>query len=82
MQANTQQRLYSLHQAEAALGVSRSTLYRLMERGQLRTVKIGDRRLIPLVELERLCGDTETNDSDTKFHRPSLRNCEGIGETK
>jgi excisionase family DNA binding protein len=57
MHTSTQQRLYSLHQVETALGVSRSTLYRLMERGELRSVKIGDRRLIPIIELERLCGE-------------------------
>ena len=56
MHTNTQQRLYSLYQAETALGVSRSTLYRLMERGELRSVKIGDRRLIPIFELDRMCG--------------------------
>jgi excisionase family DNA binding protein len=56
MHANAQPRLYSLHEAETALRVSRSTLYRLIERGELRSVKIGDRRLIPILEVDRLCG--------------------------
>lgn len=45
--------------AEAArrLGVSRATIYGLLEHGQLRSVKVGRRRLIPVSELHRLVGD-------------------------
>jgi excisionase family DNA binding protein len=46
---------YSLSEAELATGLSRSTLYRLMARGELGTVKRGKRRLIPTQELQRLC---------------------------
>lgn len=46
---------YSLTEAELATGLSRSTLYRLMARGELGTVKRGKRRLIPTDELARLC---------------------------
>lgn len=47
---------YSLSETELATGLSRSTLYRLMARGELGTVKRGKRRLIPTEELRRLCG--------------------------
>lgn len=49
---------YSIAESEAATGLSRATLYRLMDRGLLRTVKFGGaggRRLIPVEELNRLC---------------------------
>jgi excisionase family DNA binding protein len=47
---------FSIEEAQQASTLSRRTLYRLIRRGQLRTVKRGARRLIPRVELERLCG--------------------------
>jgi len=41
------ERIYiSIREAGSALGVSRSTIYRLMDGGQLETVKIGRRRLV------------------------------------
>lgn len=41
------ERIYiSIREAGRALGVSRSTIYRLMDGGHLQTVKIGRRRLI------------------------------------
>lgn len=45
---------YSLDEAARSLGLSRRTLYDLMDRGQLATVKLGKRRLVPATELERL----------------------------
>ena len=44
--------LYSLQEAQALLGIGRSTLYRLMERGEIETVHIGTRRLIARVAIE------------------------------
>lgn len=46
---------YSLAECEALTGLSRSTLYRLQARGELKTVKIGGSRLVPAKDLERLC---------------------------
>jgi excisionase family DNA binding protein len=41
------ERIYiSIREAGSALGVSRSTIYRLMDGGHLQAVKIGRRRLI------------------------------------
>jgi excisionase family DNA binding protein len=45
---------YSMAETESLLGLSRSSLYRLIEAGQLRTVLYGRRRLVPARELERL----------------------------
>ena len=47
---------YSLAEGEALSGLSRSSLYRLIAAGKLKTVQRGRRRLIPAQELERLCG--------------------------
>lgn len=40
-------RLLSVHDACAALGIGRSALYGVVGRGELRSFKIGRRRLIP-----------------------------------
>jgi excisionase family DNA binding protein len=43
-----------LAEAEAFSSLSRSTLHRLMRNGELKYLKVGDRRLIPRCELKRL----------------------------
>jgi excisionase family DNA binding protein len=45
---------YSLAEAEALSGLSRSTLYRMMAAGALKTVQRGRRRLVPAEELTRI----------------------------
>lgn len=39
--------LHDVDDAARALGISRRTVYELMKRGELRTVLIGRRRLVP-----------------------------------
>ena len=51
---------YSLDEAAQSLGLSRRTLYHLMDAGKLSTVKLGKRRLVPAQELERLIRPTES----------------------
>jgi excisionase family DNA binding protein len=48
--------LLDLEPAADELGVSRSTLYRLLNDGSVRSVKIGRRRLIERDELVRFVG--------------------------
>jgi excisionase family DNA binding protein len=43
--------LYGVEEAVAALRLSRSVLYELIRSGQLRTVKQGRRRLVPVSAL-------------------------------
>jgi excisionase family DNA binding protein len=43
--------LYRVDEAAAALRLSRSVLYELIRSGQLRTVKAGRRRLVPVAAL-------------------------------
>lgn len=45
---------YSLAETEAMCGLSRSSLYRLIAAGRLKTVHCGRRRLVPTRELSRL----------------------------
>jgi excisionase family DNA binding protein len=44
----------SVAEALVAVGVSRATLYRLIGRKQLATLKIGSRRLVPVAEIDAL----------------------------
>jgi excisionase family DNA binding protein len=52
--ASGQRRVYQVNEATAAFRLSRSTLYKLMSVGTLRSVKVGGRRLIPVEALEAL----------------------------
>ena len=45
---------YSPEEAAGIIGVSRKTIYNLLERQQLRSVKIGKRRVIPAAALAEL----------------------------
>ena len=49
--ADVQAVLYGVDKAAAALRLSRSVLYELIRSGQLRTVKQGRRRLVPVSAL-------------------------------
>jgi excisionase family DNA binding protein len=49
----------SLAEFEAITGVARSTLYRMIRRGQLRTVQRGRRRLVPVSEVTAAKARTE-----------------------
>lgn len=52
---------YSMQEAADLLGVSRSHVYNLAERGQLRLVRIGRRTVVPATEIDRLlAGETLT----------------------
>ena len=46
------------------LNISRCTFYRMMERGEIRTVKVGGSRRVPLWELERLLDSYEEETGD------------------
>lgn len=42
---------YNINDAAAALGLSRRTIYNLIDAGQIRKVKIGRRSLIPATDI-------------------------------
>jgi excisionase family DNA binding protein len=51
---------FSIPEAASALGVCPRTIYSLMGSGNLRTIRIGRRRLIPRDELNRLGAEGST----------------------
>lgn len=51
---------YRIDEAAEQANVSRSTLYRLIATGKLRTIKIGRCRLIPTASLQKLMGTGAT----------------------
>jgi excisionase family DNA binding protein len=52
--------LYGVEEAAAALRLSRSMLYELIRSGQLRTVKQGRRRLVPVTALAEYVASLES----------------------
>ena len=51
---------YSVTQFCRALGISRTTFYKLVKERVIRTLSIGKRRLVPSSELTRLLENTDT----------------------
>jgi excisionase family DNA binding protein len=49
-----ERRALSVAEAARAVGISRATLYRLVQQKRLATVKIGSRRLVPVTALDNL----------------------------
>ena len=56
--------LASIPDAQRALGIGRSTAYRLIEEGQLETVKIGRRTLVKVSSIRMLAGEPYDNDNN------------------
>ena len=50
---------YSYAEAELVTGLSRSSIYRAVKRGDLRSMKVGNRVIIPVGDLAKLCGTSE-----------------------
>ncbi|MCR6699708.1 MAG: helix-turn-helix domain-containing protein [Dokdonella sp.] len=44
---------HTIPSAARMLGIGRTSLYELMQRGELKTIRIGTRRLVPDSELHR-----------------------------
>jgi excisionase family DNA binding protein len=56
MTSNDKKAALSISEACNYSGLSRSTLYRLIEAGELPSIKVAGRRLIRPVELDKLLG--------------------------
>lgn len=55
--------LASIPDAQRALGIGRSTAYRLIEDGKLEAVKIGRRTLIRVSSIRALAGEEPAHDN-------------------
>lgn len=55
--------LASIPDAQIALGIGRSTAYRLIDDGTLETIKIGRRTLIKVSSIRALAGEPFDNDN-------------------
>jgi excisionase family DNA binding protein len=53
-------RAYRINEAAASCRLSRSTIYKLIAAGELRSVKVGGRRLIPVEAIEALLAGTDS----------------------
>ena len=53
--------LLDIPRACAQLGLSRASLYRLMQTGRLESVQVGRRRLVPTAALERFVDDLRSD---------------------
>ncbi len=51
--------LFAIAEAATILGIGRTNVYALLKRGELRSVKIGGRRLIPRQALEDFVRDLQ-----------------------
>ena len=50
---------YSVTEAAAALGVSKTLIYQMIRRGELPSVKIGARRVVPVAAIHELLGQRD-----------------------
>lgn len=48
----------SIKEAVRFTSLSQSTVYRMIERGEIETVKLGGRRLVKIASLKRALGDS------------------------
>lgn len=59
--------LTSISDAQRALGIGRTTAYRLIEAGKLEKVKIGRRTLIKVASIKALAGEEQhSNQSESE----------------
>jgi excisionase family DNA binding protein len=76
---STVERLLAIDEAAAILGIARSTLYGLIGRGEVATLKIGRRRLIPTGSIEHLIRDGDRSAGFVPAARARAQEGSGVG---
>ena len=61
--ARLPQKAVSVDDAALMLGVGRSTMYELMEKGRVRSAKVGSRRPVPVAGLDDFLAEADTGGS-------------------
>lgn len=61
--ADVQRKTYTVDQAAELLGIGRNTAYEAVRRGEIPTIKIGRRLLVPRTALERMLAGEGANDA-------------------
>ena len=62
----TERRTLTIEEAAKALGVSRGAAYAAAGRGELPTVRIGKRYVVPKSQLEKMLGETFDDIADAE----------------
>lgn len=65
MASGDERRTYTVEEAGALLGVSRTLAYAAARDGSLPTIRIGRRLLVPRARLHELLGETPTRDPES-----------------
>lgn len=52
---------FSPEETRRALGISKSLIYRLINQGEIKTIRLGHRHIIPRSEIERIIKVNYTN---------------------
>lgn len=60
-ESHSQRRTISVEEAARRLGVSRNTAYEAAGRGEIPTIKIGRRLLVPVIAFERMLDRPTSN---------------------
>ena len=84
MAAWTPKFAYSTSDAAKAIGISRSTLYQLVRRGDLEVLHIGTRALVPVSSIAKLLGMSPSDlvgPSDPQPARPAIAVAENLQAT-
>jgi excisionase family DNA binding protein len=74
-------RTLTIEQAAAVLGVGRSVAYRAARSGELPTIRLGKRLLVPRQKLAAMLGETNEN-SDPAGNRIAVQTADGDGHGK
>ena len=58
----------SIDEAAAILGISRNTAYRAAKRGEIKTIRIGDRLLVLRSFIDRILTSTREDEPENEDH--------------
>ena len=57
----TERRTMTVEEAAKALGIGRNTAYEAIRRGEIPVIRIGDRKLVPIIAIEQMLSGVRGN---------------------